>query len=156
VNLRRIEPSDIDTLVGWNNAEIPNVSLTERDRLAWIVEMSRHALIAEIDGVPGGFVITLDPGTPYDSRNYEWFTTRYDDFVYLDRVIVAPHARRRGLASVMYDAIEADAVGSRVLLEVTSDPPNEPSLAFHAARGYQSVGQLGYATMFELSVPRPG
>ena len=43
----------------------------------------------------------------------------------------------------MYDALEGAArPRGRMLLEVSSEPPNRASLAFHAARGYREVGRL--------------
>jgi len=51
--------------------------------------------------------------------------------------------RRRGVAGQVYDEVEARTVGRAPLLtlEVNSDPPNEASLAFHAARGFEQVGE---------------
>lgn len=80
-----------------------------------------------------------------DSENYRWFGQRYGDrFVYLDRIVIDDRYRRRGLASAVYDVVERDAEGAgRLVLEVNLDPPNDASLAFHRARGYEEVGTRG-------------
>ncbi len=65
-------------------------------------------------------------------------------FYYLDRVVLDDRVRRRGLASRVYDAVEARARPfGRLAVEVVSEPPNEPSLAFHAGRGFAEVARAG-------------
>ena len=49
--------------------------------------------------------------------------------------------QRRGLGTSVYDEIEGTCGRAVLALEVNLDPPNEPSLAFHRARGYAEVGQ---------------
>ena len=99
----------------------------------------------ELDEQVAGFVLTMAPGTDYDSENYRWHATRYDDaFYYLDRIVIAEEMRRRGLAGFVYDAMEDVARRfGRMTLEVNVDPPNHGSLAFHERRGYVEVGRLG-------------
>ena len=59
-------------------------------------------------------------------------------------VVLADAFRRLGLASAVYEVVEADAVAAGCLtLEVNAEPPNPASLAFHAGRGYAEVGRLG-------------
>ena len=132
-----------------NAADVDKLAPLSAERLTWIVSMSHHALVADDHDAIAGFVVTLRPGATYDSHNYAWFSERFDDFVYLDRIIVASTHRRRGVAGLLYDRVERDAAGSRVLLEVNWNPPNEPSLAFHAARGYIELDRFGKAIMFE-------
>ena len=89
------------------------------------------------------FAFALIAGCDYGSPNYRWFSERYEQFLYLDRIIVDRSWRRRGVATMTYDAMEsvASAFG-RQLCEVDLEPPNVQSLAFHAARGYEQVGEL--------------
>jgi uncharacterized protein len=44
------------------------------------------------------FLIALDQDALSGSPNFQWFKTRYRRFVYIDRVIVAPARRGRGIA----------------------------------------------------------
>ena len=99
----------------------------------------------EVDGERAGFVFTFAPGAGYDGENFAWFGDRFGaDFYYLDRVVVDDAFRRRGLGAAAYDELErAAAPYRRMVLEVNSDPPNEPSLAFHRGRGYVDVGTRG-------------
>ncbi len=91
-----------------------------------------------------GFLITFDQDADYDSVNFLWFKSRYDRFVYVDRIIVAEQARGQGLARRFYIDLfdQAQAAGHRrVVCEVNLDPPNTGSIAFHAALGFVEVGQ---------------
>ena len=44
------------------------------------------------------FLIAFDQDAISASPNFQWFKSRYKRFVYVDRVIVAPHKRGFGLA----------------------------------------------------------
>ena len=105
---------------------------------------AERAEVIEVDGAFAGFVIAFAAGATYDSENFRWFSARYDDFAYLDRIVLHEAHRRRGLGSFVYDVVEEDARRhGRLTLEVNLRPRNEPSLAFHAARGFMEVGRLG-------------
>ena len=90
-----------------------------------------------------GFVVTLPDDADHESANLAWFRERFDGFVYLDRIIVHEDFLRQGLGGRVYDEIEARTARRSPLLtlEVNIDPPNEPSLAFHAGRGFEQVGE---------------
>lgn len=139
MTIRPIGPADLDGVLALNQGALDGVGPLDAERLQWIVALSDQALVADVDGDIGGFVITMPPGTAYDSPNYAWFEERFDTHCYLDRIVVAPTHRRMGIASQLYDEIEQTRP---VTLEVYAEPPNEPSLAFHAARGYEEVGRL--------------
>ncbi len=73
---------------------------------------------------------------------------RYDDFLYVDRVVVAPEFRGRKFADRFYDDLESfarDRGVSRITCEVNAEPPNPVSLRFHERRGFREVGQLLYS-----------
>ena len=86
-------------------------------------------------------MLTFASGSSYDGENFAWFAQRYPDFAYLDRVVIHEDFRRRGLATQVYDELEGSCGRPVFTLEVNLEPPNEPSLAFHRARGYVEVGQ---------------
>ena len=139
MQIRTVASSDLDAVLALNQAALEGVGTLDADRLQWIVGLADQALVADVGGEIGGFVITIAPGTTYDSPNFRWFEERFDRHCYLDRIVVAPGHRRSGIASILYDRIERTLP---VTLEVYAEPPNEVSLAFHAARGYQEIGRL--------------
>lgn len=99
--------------------------------------------VVDADGGLCGFALCLRDGAPYDSPNFNWFSARLRRFAYVDRVIVAPSGRGRGVGRRLYAAVEqaARAAGlAWVACEVNVDPPNPASDAFHAALGFNGVG----------------
>ena len=90
------------------------------------------------------FLIALDQDALSGSPNFQWFKTRYRRFVYVDRVIVAPAKRGRGIARGLYEelfAAAAQASHSLVACEVNVEPPNPVSDALHEALGFSEVGR---------------
>lgn len=146
VQLRPYSAGDAATVLALNQANLDGVGPLDADRLDWLVTMTSQALVAAEAGTLAGFALVFPPRTDYDSSNYAWFGQRWDEFGYLDRIVVAPTHRRRGIAGLLYDAAEEAARPSgRLVCEVYVEPPNEASLAFHAARGYVEVGRLAQA-----------
>ncbi len=144
VRLRPLTPADRAAVLQLNLAEVHLLAPMDETRLELLLRLADRFDVIEVDGGFGGFVITVAAGSAYDSENYRWFTQRYPSFTYLDRIVLASTARRRGVGSLVYDELEAAASAhGRMALEVNVVPPNEPSLAFHRARGYAEVGRLG-------------
>lgn len=127
-------------MLALNNAHASELSWLEPAGLAGLLAQAWLALkIGEVDA----FMLVLDENADYDSPNYGWFRARYPRFLYVDRIVVAPHAHGGGLARRLYDAlIEAasQAGHQRILCEVNISPPNPKSDAFHAALGFVEIG----------------
>ena len=143
---RTIEASDLDHVLAINAANVPDVGDIDLDELTFLVRESAIALVAEHDQALLGFCVVLAPGSTYASVNYRWFMERYPDALYLDRVAFDAAAQGRGWGTALYDEVDrrlrdgfTDATG--LTLEVNVDPPNEPSLRFHAKQGFQEVGR---------------
>lgn len=146
MRLRPYETADADAVLALNQANLDAVGWLDGEQLGWLVGMADLSLVADDGGTLAGFTIVFAPQTAYDSANYAWFGQRYDDFGYLDRVVVAPAYRRSGVGTLIYDAAE-DHVRprGRMALEVYAEPPNEPSLAFHDRRGYVEADRFRQA-----------
>jgi uncharacterized protein len=144
LTLRPITDSDVSTVLALNAADVAALSPLDDERLTLLRKQAAHALVAEVAGEVVGFVLTFAPDSGYDSDNFAWFGRRYGSgFLYLDRIVVGPAHRRRGIAGRVYDALEDEARAyGRLVCEVNSQPPNPASLAFHLARGYVEVGHL--------------
>jgi predicted GNAT superfamily acetyltransferase len=146
MRLRDIMPADHAAVLALNQASVLELSPLDDQRLRYILTLAHRGLLIERDGETLAFAIAIAPGADYDSRNYVRLGELFERFLYLDRIAVAGHARRQGLGATLYDAIEdaARAFG-RMVLDVNVSPPNEPSLAFHAARGYQPLEHVQHA-----------
>ncbi len=127
-------------LLALNNAHAQELSWLEPERLEYLVS---EAFLARRIGDLDAFLLAFDQGARYDSPNYLWFRTRYQRFVYVDRIVVASSARGRGCARRLYHDLFEHALRAghdRVFCEVNVSPPNPVSDAFHAALGFVEVG----------------
>jgi predicted GNAT superfamily acetyltransferase len=128
-------------MLALNNAHATELSWLDSDAL---VRLLREAFHARAVGTVDAFLLAFDETADYDSPNYRWFRARHDRFIYVDRVVVAPQVRGRGLARLLYhDLFEtaARAGHARILCEVNVAPPNPASDAFHARLGFVEVGR---------------
>lgn len=135
--------ADLGGVLALNNAHAAETSLLDAASLAALVGAAFHAVGAGDPARPDAFLIAMDEGSAYQGFNFRWFLARGGRFVYVDRIVVAPHARGRGLARALYGELFAAARASgrdRVTCEVNRDPPNPVSDAFHAALGFREVG----------------
>ncbi len=141
-------PIDLETqidpgspLLALNNAHAEELSLLSAERMGRLVG---EAFMAARFGEAHALLMAFDQDADYDSPNFIWFRDRYERFVYVDRVVVDPAQRGRGLARRLYEALfarAADAGHTLVVCEVNAEPPNPASDAFHAALGFTEVGQ---------------
>ncbi len=142
--LRPYRDADLTDLVVINDEAYPAVPITPADELAELIAMSSVRVVVDEGGAAAGFVLGMPPGLDYQSENYLFFSARSQSFVYVDRIVLAPQLRSRGLGPQLYAAVfdEARRVGAaEVLCEVNVEPPNPGSLAFHTRLGFREVGR---------------
>jgi predicted GNAT superfamily acetyltransferase len=146
-DLRPLRDTDVAEVLALNDANVVKLAPLDEERLRELLDIADRFDVVDVGGAFAGFVVTFAPGVPYDSENYVWFSQRHSDFYYLDRIVLSDDFRRQGLGTLVYDDVERVARPHRRLcLEVNLVPRNDPSLAFHRARGYVEVGRLGDAT----------
>jgi uncharacterized protein len=139
--LRPMTADDHAAVVALNDRHVHLTAPMDEARLVELASAAEHADVIEVDGQFAGFVITFAVGASYDGVHFAWFAERYDDYCYLDRIVIHEDFQRRGLGTWVYDELEGSCGRPVFALEVNLDPPNEPSLAFHRARGFNEVGQ---------------
>lgn len=143
MRIRPISDADVETVLRLNDESVWALSALDADSLARHRTDASHLVVCELDEAVAAFAVAYAPRSSYDSLNYAWHSERFADFLYLDRIAVSKDFRRRGIASTLYDHLEAAAVPHlRMVCEVNSQPPNVESLAFHDARGYRRIGHL--------------
>ncbi len=134
--------SGLDAILALNAAHEVETSPLDHAALVEMLDTAFHSATERAGR--DGFLIAFDQDAPYESPNFLWFKTRFARFVYVDRIIVAAHARGRGLARTFYDGLfdhAREAGHERIVCEVNLDPPNPGSIAFHTALGFTAVGQ---------------
>jgi predicted GNAT superfamily acetyltransferase len=144
VRIENVAPHDLEKVLELNEAEVPRVGRIDFERLRWFSEQASYFKVVKDGARFDGFLIGLCPGSDYASPNYRWFCKHYADFGYVDRVAIAAHARRRGLASLLYEDFAATLPKSvtHMTCEVNTRPPNIASMRFHTQLGFSEVGTL--------------
>ena len=146
IDVRSMTPDDFPWVIALNQQHVPAVSDAGGERFAYLFERSAIALTAWADGSPAGFSLTMMHGLDYDSSNYQWFSENYDQFIYLDRVVVDESFHRHGVGRALYSETErlgllevpdAEVFG----LEVNIEPRNDVSLSFHERLGFGELVQ---------------
>jgi predicted GNAT superfamily acetyltransferase len=131
--------------VAINNSNAPAVNELSEGALTDLLLLSGWTRVIDDDEGPAGFLLGLHgPGLSYPSENYRWFSTQYEDFLYVDRVAVAERAQGKGIGTRLYHAFidHARSIGvDTVCAEVNLRPPNPGSVRFHERLGFVSLGE---------------
>ena len=144
LNFRNAKAADAGFIADLNAAVVSVTSPMTAAEFLELKALSRYCLVVETSsGEVEGFIIVMTKGEPYDNGNYQWFSERYDDFAYIDRIVLGPSLRNLGVAHQLYDLIgdmAADDGCSLLAAEMDIDPPNPHSLHFHSRYGFEEVG----------------
>ena len=139
-DVRALGEPDLGALMALNNDHAVELRFETPDSFRALIAEAWLAL-APADNAALLLVFAQDAAI--EGPNFLWFKARYARFLYIDRVVVAPAARGRGLARRLYEtAFAAGAAAGFDLIgcEVNLEPPNPASDAFHAALGFAEVG----------------
>jgi len=140
--VRAAVETDLPAILDMNETAVPHVNGIPLSQLEWFLASAPYFRVAALEDRIAGFLIALTRGLAYDSLNYRWFQDRYPTFMYVDRIVTAEWARRRGVGQALYADLFAftETVAPIVTCEVNLRPNNEGSLAFHRRFGFTEVG----------------
>ncbi len=141
---RPITHHDFADLLALNDESVEYLSPLSPSGLESLCKQSPLQLVIESAGEILGFIITLAQGADYDSVNYQWFAQRYEQFLYVDRIVVSKGAHAKGAGSAMYRAVfnfARDKGFAVIACEFDIDPPNPRSARFHQKFGFREVAQ---------------
>lgn len=142
--IRPYASGDLDWSVSVNNAAMPAVSELGDTKLTKLAGQSPYFRIAEQNGSNLGLLLCFGPDADYDSMNYVWVCETFDEFLYVDRVVVGENARGSGAGGALYDDMISFARAAsipRIVCEVNERPPNPGSMRFHDRFGFKVVGR---------------
>lgn len=156
--IRGLMRADWPEVLRLNEESVHFLSPMDEEKLARWSAASSYLRVVEEGGTAAAFLLAFRKGDDYAGVNFHWFAERYDDFVYVDRVVVAPDFRGRKLADWLYDDLEAFARARgipRITCEVNVEPPNPVSLRFHERRGFRESDREEYAGKIVTMLERP-
>ncbi len=109
LTVRDVQEHELDAILALNNAAGSTSSRSMAQASLASPITRRYFRVAEADGQMAGFLVALREGTPHESPNYRWFSERYSEFVYIDRIVIARPFRRLGLGRVFYADVQSYA-----------------------------------------------
>ncbi|REL34440.1 GNAT family N-acetyltransferase [Thalassotalea euphylliae] len=136
--------ADYDAVLSLNLASVSVLSPMDRARLELLTTMTELFWIVEVEGQVAAFLLAFTDNKTYDSVNYQWFSKRLKQFLYIDRIVIGEKFRRRGIASQIYQALKNYAQSQQLhwlCAEIDLKPANPPSIAFHQQQGFIEIGQ---------------
>lgn len=143
VLIRDVAEHELDSVLALNNAAGPNILPLDAAGVRRFYEIASYFRVAEVDGLLAGFLIGLAPGAAYNSPNFRWFGERYDEFLYIDRIVIASPRRGLGVGRIFYADVTsyAEVRVPWLTCEVFLEPRNDVAVLFHGTYGFQEVGQ---------------
>lgn len=136
--------SDFSAVLTLNEVSVRFLSPLDLAKLTRLSKEPVFFRVAESAATVAGFLLAFLPEAIYDSPNFLWFKARYDNFAYIDRIVVSDAFRGRRLATSLYAELEKyarDRGIPRLVCEINVDPPNPGSLRFHQKEGFIEVGR---------------
>lgn len=137
-------PEHFAQVLELNETFVHFLSPLDIQSLKALAEEAGYFRVAVVDGKVLAFLIAVYPGAHYASPNYLWFDREFDDFAYIDRIVVSRTAQGKSLATKLYNDLGmiARAKGiTKLACEYNIKPMNEGSAKFHDRYGFREVGQ---------------
>ena len=146
--VRKTNREDFSAIRSLNDAVVTLTSPMDESRITSLYAMSCYHRVVEEDGIVSAFLLVFGAGSGYDSPHYQWFDERYNNYAYVDRIVVHRRAQGRGLGRRLYEDLFAWAAQRRldkIVCEYNAAPVNDVSRKFHQALGFREISteQLG-------------
>src|SRR5262245_52767136 len=124
-----------DGLLRVNNLSDQETSTLTRERFDRMISLARVATFVEPSAA---FLLAFAEDDEFDGGHFLWCRSRFDQFLYIDRIVVAADRRRLGLGSLLYADLckRAEELGQKsVVCEVNLQPRTPYQTGFTRLRG---------------------
>lgn len=142
MNLNYIESEHLPELLRLNNLAVPHVNQLTLQELDELVKEAEFAQLVADEYAIAGFMLAFDKAANYEGFNFNWFKQRFDNFLYIDRIVVNAAYRGQGVGKSMYQELEAyckeNGIAS-MTCEVNLEPENPVSHQFHQELGFEAL-----------------
>ena len=135
-------PEDYPRIVELNEVEVQQTSAMNVARLAELAQLSSYHKVALVDGRIAAFLLAMRENASYQNENYSWFAARFQEFVYVDRIVVGSEFSGLKIGSLLYSDLFDFARGldiKTVTCEYNIQPPNPASKKFHDKFGFKEL-----------------
>jgi predicted GNAT superfamily acetyltransferase len=141
--IRNAIGNDFKRIVELNEIEKQQTSQMSLQRFMMLEQISDYCKVVIVENEVAGFLLAFRQGAAYESENFEWFSARVSDFIYVDRIVVSAKHSGQGLGSKLYEDLFEFATTQEVktiVCEYNIVPPNLASLHFHEKFGFKELG----------------
>ena len=141
--LREATRSDLEAIRDINEEAIPAVNTVSTEEFLWFFERRLYFKVSVgEEGNVCGFLLVLPTGIDYESLNYRWFSKKFSDFAYIDRIAIKEEFRGYGIGKSLYLDLEQNVAKSikKIACEFNIKPTNIISKNFHEGLEYKRVG----------------
>jgi len=153
--IRDASLADLEDVLKLNEAFVHFLSPLTLETLVTLGDAADYFRVVELNGDIAAFLIGFFPGSDYASVNYQWFNSRFDDFTYIDRVVVSARAQGQSLGPKLYDDLCKFAASNgytQLVCEYNIKPVNEGSAKFHDRYGFKEIGRQDLAGGKQVSM----
>jgi len=141
--IRDARQKDYPAIVKLNADAVEFTSAMDLERLDQLSTLAAYHRVVESRGRLIAFLLAMKDGAAYQNDNFKWFSSRYEKFLYVDRIVVDEVYHGRGIGTLLYkdlfDYVRAQGIPV-VTCEINAFPPNKVSAIFHAGLGFSEVG----------------
>ncbi|MFN3963911.1 GNAT family N-acetyltransferase [Silanimonas lenta] len=141
--IRDVREHELDLVTAINNSAGPSILPMDAEKVRFFWNEADYFRVMEQDGVVTGFLVGFSDRAPHDSPNFRWFRERYENFLYIDRIVIAAPRRGGGRGRAFYADVMsfAEPRWAKLCCEVFLGVGYDPALLFHGSFGFREVGQ---------------
>ena len=142
MQVRKVNINDLSIIKVINDEAVPAVNAVAEKEFIWFHKNSIYFKKVILDETLAGFLLVLPMNIPYKSLNYNWFSVRYNNFAYIDRIAVKKEFKSSGIGTLLYTDLEKSLPKEikMIACEYNIKPLNMISENFHQKMAYKNVG----------------
>ena len=142
MQVSKININDLSIIRAINDDAIPAVNSVSEDEFIWFHKNSIYFKKVMLNETLAGFLLVLPMNITYKSLNYCWFSERYNNFAYIDRIAVREKFKSSGVGTLLYKDLEKSLPKEikMIVCEYNIKPLNIISKNFHQKMAYKNIG----------------
>jgi predicted GNAT superfamily acetyltransferase len=142
MEIRKANKTDLPQINLLNEGEVPHVTSINNEDWLHFLEIASNFVVIDHQGEVIGFMVSLREGQDYTSINYNFFVNHFDEFEYVDRIVISKEHQKKGLGKKLYKYLFENNKTPITCCEVNVKPANDNSLQFHARLGFSEKSKM--------------